>query len=60
MNERHKAYLDELKARHQRDRDELRAALAGRRPWLLFELRRRQVSVEQETAVIFETLERGR
>ena len=60
INERHEQYLRELRARHERDRDELRAALAGRRPWLLFELKRRQISVEQETAAIFEIIETGR
>jgi hypothetical protein len=60
MNDYHAQYLAALRARHEADRDELRAALAGRRPWLLFELKRRQIAVQQETAMILKIIEAGR
>jgi hypothetical protein len=49
MTPEHKRYLDELRARHVRERAELRAALAGRRPGFLKELKRRHWLVEDET-----------
>ena len=60
MNERHERYLDDLRDRHALERGELRAALAGRKPWLLDALRRRQLALEEETRVILEATEAGR
>jgi len=56
MDERHGAYLRELRARHARDLEELRAALAGRRPRALKAIERRQRAVERETARILEAV----
>jgi hypothetical protein len=60
MNEQHSRYLADLRGRHAAERDELRAALAGRKSWLLDELRRRQRAVEDETRVILEASEARR
>ena len=47
-------YVKELRARHQLEREELRVALAGRKPGFLKELRRRHWLVEDETRRILE------
>ena len=47
-------YVKELRARHMREREELRVALAGRKPGFLKELRRRHWLVEDETRRILE------
>ena len=47
-------YVKELRARHMREREELRFALAGRKPGFLKELRRRHWLVEDETRRILE------
>jgi hypothetical protein len=54
MTPEHKRYLEELRVRHSREREALRAALAGRRPGLLKELKRRHWLVEDETRRILE------
>jgi hypothetical protein len=54
MEDRHEAYLADLRARHERDREALRRALAGRRPRALRAIERRQHEVEAETARILE------
>jgi hypothetical protein len=48
-------YLMGLRERHVRDREDLRRALAGRRPQALKAIERRQLAVERETARILET-----
>lgn len=53
-------YLMDLRERHVHDRDELRRALAGRRPRALKDIERRQRAVEVETARILTVVERGR
>jgi len=60
MDERHDAYLRELRARHEQERDELRRALAGRRPRALKAIERQQRAVEVETAKILESVNGGR
>jgi hypothetical protein len=45
-------YVKELRARHQLEREELRVALAGRKPGFLKELKRRHWLVEEETRLI--------
>ena len=55
MNEdRHEAYLRDLRARHEREREELRRDLAGRRPRALRAVEQRQRAIEAETAKILE------
>jgi len=56
MDERHAAYLQGLRARHERDRAELRRALAGRRPGALKAIERRQRTIERETERILRSL----
>lgn len=60
MRLRHEAYLADLRARHERDREALRRALAGHRPRALKAIERRQGEIERETRAILETVgERG-
>lgn len=49
MTHEHKCYLEEIRARHVRERAELRTALAGRKPGILKEPKRRHWLVEDET-----------
>ncbi len=56
MKERHAAYLSDLRARHARDLETLRRALAGRRPRALLQIERRQRAVEIETARILRSI----
>lgn len=56
MNIRNALYLMDLRERHIRDREDLRRALAGRRPRALKAVERRQRAVEVETARILEAL----
>lgn len=55
-DEEHKRYLELLRARHERERAELRTALAGRRPRALQAIERQQRQVETETAKILENV----
>jgi len=58
MDERHEAYLRDLRVRHERDREMLRRALAGRRLRALRAVEQRQRAIEEETARILEFVER--
>jgi hypothetical protein len=49
-------YVKELRARHMREREAMRATLAGRKPGFLKELKRRHWLVEDETRRILERL----
>jgi len=54
MTPEQKRYVEELRARHIREREELRGALAGRLPGILKELKRRHWLVEDETRRVLE------
>ena len=60
MNIRNAYYLMDLRERHVRDREQLRRALAGRRPRALRAVERHQRQVEAETARILEATNGGR
>jgi len=60
MKDRHEAYLQDLRARHEVEREVLRRALAGRRPRALRAIERRQEDIERETARILETVSGGK
>jgi hypothetical protein len=59
MEDRQERYLEALRARHEAEREELRAALAGRRPRALRQIEKRQAAVENETRRILETIDGG-
>jgi len=52
LEDRHITYLEALRARHDFDRDQLRRALAGRQPQVLWAIECRQRAIEEETARI--------
>jgi len=54
MTPEQKAYVKALRERHIRERADLAAALAGRGPGILKELKRRHWLVEDETRRILE------
>ena len=54
MTPEQRDYVKALRARHQQDRAELRAALGNRLPSVLKELKRRHFLVEEETRRILE------
>jgi len=60
MNIRNALYLMDLRERHVHDREDLRRALAGRRPRALKAIERQQREVELETARILESIDGAR